>query len=250
VEPEPLEIVEPEEDIVEGLPSSARPGRPADPKRKRRPGAGPSQAPDDDSEEIFVARRHRPKEEPEVVEKVRKAPGGRRRARPGKKKRKSIPQQREEDDRTERWVFAWSIYGGGCVFLAMCAFFGVAVFTESSTFKFYAIYLLISVPASTVLFFVAMYLSSIIFGAIEMGNLRVAVVKAFILLVFVNMASLVQGQVGAFVTLPVWIIGLLGLFRLDLWEAGMLLFVNWVLNYGLRFLLMGIMLQGLMKAAS
>jgi hypothetical protein len=247
IESEPLEIAEPEEDWVENLPGSTRPRRPAEEKRKGRPAAGPNRDPDEDEEEVYVARRHRRKEEPEEVEEITKARDKRRPARPGKKKkRKGKPQKRDRDD-TDHGVWAWSIYGGGAVVLAMLSFFGVAVLSDSSEFKFYAIYLLISVPASTVLFFVAMYLSSIIFGAMEMGNLRVAVVKAFILLIFVNMASLVQGQVGAFVTLPVWIIGLLGLFRLDMWEAGILLFMNWLLNYGLRFLLMGIVLQSLMR---
>jgi hypothetical protein len=88
-------------------------------------------------------------------------------------------------------------------------------------------------PISTVIFFVAMYLSSVLVGAMEIGEIHVAIVKSFIILFAVNLVSL--APFGGFISLVVWLVGLMTLFRLDLWEARMLLFINWVLNFGLRF---------------
>jgi hypothetical protein len=74
-------------------------------------------------------------------------------------------------------------------------------------------------------------------GAVEFGELHVAIVKSFGLVLAVNLISLVP-YVGVYVLAPiVWISGLVLLFRLDMWETFMVMFFNWVLNYLIRLLL-------------
>src|ERR1700738_5253185 len=105
----------------------------------------------------------------------------------------------------------------------------VAVFSRPESFvKGYATYLFVMMPISTVIFFGAMYLSSIWFEAIEIGEIHVAFFKAFILVFCVNVTSLIP--FGFFLTLSVWLTGLFVLFRVDLWEARVLIMMNWILN--------------------
>jgi len=45
------------------------------------------------------------------------------------------------------------------------------------------------------------------------------------------------------ITLLAWLIGLIALFRLDLWEARMVILINWLLNMALSFFLLGVLLS-------
>src|SRR5262249_45657771 len=111
--------------------------------------------------------------------------------------------------------------------------------------KWYALYLFVSLPLGTVIFFGAMFLSSVMLGAIEIGELHVALFKAFFLLVLVNVVALVP--FGNYFTWLVWLVGLMVIFRLDLWEARVLFVINWLMNMALKFALVMIFLHWAMS---
>jgi hypothetical protein len=94
----------------------------------------------------------------------------------------------------------------------------------------------ILMPISTVIFFIAMYLCSIWFEAIEIGEIHVAFFKAFLLVFLVNAVGILPG--GRFFTLLIWLIGLFTIFRCTLWEARVLIGMNWLLNIGAVILVM------------
>ena len=41
---------------------------------------------------------------------------------------------------------------------------------------------------------------------------------------------------GGYAMLIIYVLGLLSLFRMDFWEARMIIFFNWLLNFGARFI--------------
>jgi predicted Zn finger-like uncharacterized protein len=197
--------------------------QPAITARRRRPA---------EEEPVASVRRSRREENPEGVQEApddtNEPPAETPRKKKRKKKRRRI---RHEESESPAWL--WWTFGGGGIFLVMAILLVVALVTHrDNPVKACAIYLLIAMPVSTVIFFVAMFLSSIWFGAIEIGEIHVAVVKSFALLLVVNLVTLLP--LGGYLALAVWLVGLIGLFRLDLWEARMLIFVNWVLNFLLR----------------
>jgi hypothetical protein len=167
--------------------------------------------------------------EPEEADDDEPAP--KRRKKKSKKKRPR-PDSRDED---ENPAWPWWVFGGGAIFLTMFGLLCMALFTpDGNPMRFYALYLLIVLPISAVVFIVAMFLSSITLGAVEVGELHVAFVKGFLLLFVVNLVNLMPG--GIYLSLFIWVVGLMTLFRLDFWEARMLVVFNWVLNWLIRFL--------------
>jgi predicted Zn finger-like uncharacterized protein len=153
-----------------------------------------------------------------------------------KKKKRAQAAGRKRGAENASWP--WWVFGGGGIAAVELSLLGLAVFLEPGHLLApYAAYLFIMLPISTGIFFAAMYLSSIWFGALEIGEIHVAVVKAFILVAIVNVVSLLP-WCGFVFTLLIWFAGILTLFRLDVWEARILILINWVLNLGLKFLLM------------
>jgi hypothetical protein len=137
-------------------------------------------------------------------------------------------------DDDEPLVWPWWVFGGGFVALLVVGFVCMAAFSSSFLMKIAAVVFLVSLPFSIVIFFIAMYISSVMLGAMEIGDLRVSIPKAILLIALINMVSLVP-IMGGYLALPVWVVGLMVLFRLDLWECRMLLFINWILNFALRY---------------
>jgi hypothetical protein len=89
--------------------------------------------------------------------------------------------------------------------------------------------LVISVPISIIILIGSMFLSSVLMGGIDFGDARVVIPKALILLIVVNLIYLIP-IVGWFIAAPVWLLGVMYMFRLDMWEARLLTGVNWILN--------------------
>jgi hypothetical protein len=235
--PEALEVTEPE--LIEDEPETPRrrrqPEEDAPPVRKRRPQENIQTEPvagrkvRDEAPKEEDAAPTRPAEE--VKKKKRK-----------KKRRPDVAKKEGMSSGTLWWIF-----GGGGVLLVMLGFAAMAVFADNIVVKFFAIYLLIAMPIYTAMFFLAMYISSVVFGALEIGEIHVAVVKAFILTLFVTMVSWIS--FGGFLTLAVMLVGIIVLFRLDPWEARMLLFTNWLLNYGVRFAMLAIVMSWMSHAS-
>lgn len=176
-------------------------------------------------------RAEQPDEEEavELVEEVAEDEEERPRKKKRKKKRRRF-RVAESKDEYEAPAWPWWVFGGGGVAAVMLFFLVLAVIAESPFVKFSAISMLIMMPISMVIFFMAMILSSVLVGAMEIGELHVAFVKAFAVCFIVNLVSLFP-CVGIWITIFVWVIAVVVVFRLDFWEARVLVFFNWLLNF-------------------
>jgi len=178
-----------------------------------------------------------PVDEIEELEEVDEPPPERPKKKTKRKKKRLRPLPDEEQEReTPAWV--WWAAGGGGIALTFLTLLIIAMVTgPEDKLKFYSIYMLVMLPVSTVIFFVAMILANLLVGAVEIGELHVAVVKSFGLLFLVNAVSLVP-YVGRYLTPLVWIPGLMLLFHLDGWETFMVMAFNWVLNFLINLFLL------------
>jgi hypothetical protein len=79
-------------------------------------------------------------------------------------------------------------------------------------------------------------------GGSEFGSLFQALLKGGGL-VFVNSLISLIPDVGIWLTLPVWWIGFMILFRIDFWEARILVIINFVLNLVFKLFLLGFLLR-------
>jgi hypothetical protein len=177
-------------------------------------------------------------------------PKPRRRKKKRKKKQAYLPSEEDGERETPDWV--WWAFGGGGIAVTLLTLLLIVLLAEpASSLKFYAVYLLVMMPISTVIFFGAMILSNLIAEACDIGEIHIAIFKAFGLLLVVNIVSLVRfhawsgmgglGGIGGWITLPIWVIGVMVLFRLDFWEARILIVFNWLLNFLVRLLLFAVL---------
>jgi hypothetical protein len=96
----------------------------------------------------------------------------------------------------------------------------------------FAIFLAISV----VILIISMFITSAIGGGVDFGQVHIVLAKAIPLLIVVNLLQLVP--FGIVLSIPIWWIGLMVLFRLDFWEVRTLVAINWGLNALAHFALL------------
>jgi hypothetical protein len=186
----------------------------------------------------------------EVVEEIEifeEPPPKRRKKRRKKKLLRPLPGDEEESE-IPAWI--WWVGGGSGIAVTFATLLVIAVVASAESWlKLQAIILLVMLPVSTVVFFGAMILANVLVGAVEFGELHVAIVKSFGLVLLVNLISLVP-FVGVYALAPIaWISGLMLLFHLDVWETFMVMFFNWVLNYLIRLLLLATLASAVMHGA-
>src|SRR5438552_19030398 len=92
----------------------------------------------------------------------------------------------------------------------------------------YLLVLAILLPISTVILIASMLLTSKFMGGVEYGTVGAVVAKGALLILLVDGITLIP--YGVWLALPVWWVGVLGLFGFDCWEACTLVFINWRLN--------------------
>jgi hypothetical protein len=195
--------------------------------------AGPSH--EGVAERPLPAKRPAPEERPEPEE--READRDEERPRRRKKKRR---RQKAGGFEVPSWV--WYVGGTVAFFVAAVgALVFAAVAGKSTQVIAFGVFFLIMLPISAVILIVSMVASSAIAGGIEFGEVHVVVPKAIALLVVVNLVSVLP--FGFFLALPIWIVGLMALFKLDFWEARILFAVNWVLNTVVRLFLLAAVLS-------
>lgn len=151
----------------------------------------------------------------EDIEIVEEPAPKRRKKRRKKKRLRPVPSDAEEERETPAWI--WWVAGGCGIAFTFATMLMIAIVTDSeSALKFHAIILLVILPISWVVFFAAMILANLLVGAVEFGELHVAIVKSFGLVLAVNLINLVP-YAGVYILAPiVWISGLMLLFRLDM----------------------------------
>jgi hypothetical protein len=145
---------------------------------------------------------------------------------PRKKKRKK---KRKAEPASMIWL--WWAGSAGVGIVCICAMLLVVMLGMKQEARGYLIALVIMLPVSTAILVLSMFVASAVGGGIEFGEARVAIPKAAALLFVVNMIYVSScGAMGYVFALPVWLVGLMTLFRLDLWESRLLVSINWILN--------------------
>lgn len=166
-----------------------------------------------------------PEPEPEMEDE---APAESQDEAPRKKKKKKRKKRRQEEEGGAVWP--WLAVGG---VLTLCfVLFAVLIVKRGlvphEVLLEHGIYLAVMMPISVGILILSAVISSMLGGGMEFGDPWLALVKAFILILITNVLS--NWWWGCWLNGLVWLIGLIVLFRLDLWEAQMVSFVNWFLN--------------------
>jgi hypothetical protein len=208
---------------------------PEPPRSKRRV----AEVEEEDQEEQPAARKRVKMEEaPSPGDDNPDAPRKRRKKR---RRRRRLPDdsgQPDEGQETPAWP--WWVAGGVGFFMMIMTMAALWIFSApESPLKGYIIVFAIKMPASGVIFVIAMFIASA-FGSFDFGQLHVTAVKAFFLLIPVNIVYLLPlgFYLPGLLAFVVWLAGLLALFRLDMWEAQFMIVINWILNWGVNWVLL------------
>ncbi|HZZ80620.1 MAG TPA: hypothetical protein VFE62_19105, partial [Gemmataceae bacterium] len=126
------------------------------------------------------------------------------------------------------WLW-WACGGGAFVAIEFVLLVLAIAVPSGHILKAMAAYLFIVLPVSTLAFVVAMYISSIWFEAFDFGELQVTLVKAFVLVTIASVVSLFPYG-GFILAFFVWCVGIMMLFKLDLWETRLLIALNWLVS--------------------
>jgi hypothetical protein len=178
--------------------------------------------------------------EPELVEPIEEPLPPPTRNKKKKKRSAATP-----NPGNTTWLW-WTI-GAGALALVGLITAGILIATgHGDDVLFYVISMIFLVPCSMIILVVSMLIASAIVGGIDFGPVLEAIPKAFLLLVVINSISLIP-HVGMILAFPVWLIGLIVLFRLDFFEAAMLVFVNGSLNTIIKVFLLAMVLSMFMK---
>lgn len=161
-----------------------------------------------------------------------------------KRRRQQLLAEREEDRESPSWP--WWALGGGGMAVSMLVFLCLGIF-GSPFVRLYGVYMFFSVPLGVVIFFAAMVLASVTFGAVEIGRIHVTFVKSFIAVTIANTIFILP--FGVWGGLAIWCIIIMSIFRLEYWEAMIIAAFNWVLNFGVKFAIFMIMAAIAAKAA-
>jgi hypothetical protein len=146
---------------------------------------------------------------------------------PSPKKKK-----RPRTERPARDVPDWAWATGGCllaVVVAAVVLLGVGLSGRFFLAAGLGTALVVAVPVGLVILIVSMFISSAVSGGIDFGDVRVAVPKAVGLLTVVSLIGFIP-FIGWFIAIPVWFVGLMNLFFLDIWETRVLFIINWGVN--------------------
>jgi hypothetical protein len=200
--------------------------------------------PPDDDEEPEMLEEVSEEEVPEAERSPMDQP--RKKKKKKKRRRQLLAEQEREEREDSSWP--WWVFGGGGMAIAELVFLTLAIF-GSTLVRLYGIYMFISVPIGVVIFFAAMVLASVTFGAVEIGRIHVTFVKSFIAVTIANTIFALPIPFGVWAGLAIWCIIIMSIFRLEYWEAMIIAAFNWVLNFGVKFIIFMIIMAIAAKAA-
>lgn len=163
--------------------------------------------------------------------------------RPKKKKKKRRRPRHDQPAGLEAWTW-WYIGLAGVLGLVVMGGIGLVMAGHGPLVLLCGIELAVAFPVSMVILVISMFLSSHLSGGMDFGEIRTFIPKILILLIIANLINLLP--FGTFLAFPVWLIGLMSAFNLDLWEAKFLVGVNWLLNLLLRWTLLMMFLNAYM----
>jgi hypothetical protein len=143
------------------------------------------------------------------------------------------------------WVWWWaSLFVVGA--LVAAGFAGMYLSGYPKLTLFWLIQLAITLPIATVVFAASMFLSNWFGAGIELANFSTLIPKALLLVLLATLPGLIF-CVGWLVSLGVWFIGAMIIFKLEAWETRFLVAVNWVLGTGMWLLLLRILMAAAAK---
>jgi hypothetical protein len=160
-----------------------------------------------------------------------------------KRKRKRRRQQRESSEPGSSTAIWWAGGVGALLIVVVGLVLWAIAAGHTDELIVDAISIAFLLPFSLVILFVSMLIASQFAGGIDFGYMHTAIPKALLLLFVVNLISVVLPLwIGFIFTFPVWFFGLMILFRLDVWEAMFVSFINntilrLIMIFGLAFVL-------------
>jgi hypothetical protein len=172
-------------------------------------------------------------QKPEAVETA--ADENRPKRRKKKKQLKTRPSQ---------GIPTWLWWASGCLSFLLATLVAVVIAVRAgftAEVIFFGVYLAVMLPCSTVILIISMIISSHLSGGIDFGEVHVVIPKALALLFVTTLISMIP-YAGLVLTFPVWLLGLMYLFRLDFWEGFFLVSINWLLNLIAKVFLVAIVI--------
>jgi hypothetical protein len=169
----------------------------------------------------------------EVVE------AGRAEEKPRRKKKK----KKRPKDQPSHGIPGWAWWAGGLAGCLVLAVVGMVWAVRAGHVEWvitYCISLAVMLPVSLGILVLSMVVCSHLAGGIDFGEVHTAIPKAAALLLVINLINVLP--FGAFLAFPVWLVGLMRLFGLDLWESRFLVAINWILNALAKTFLLGVVL--------
>src|SRR5262249_6255981 len=143
--------------------------------------------------------------------------------RPRKKKRKRRKKSKSGPE-IPWWV--WGALAG--TFVLLMGLVSAALIHAGYTLLLiaFSVGLAIGLVVSTVILVISLFIASAVLGGVDFGEAHVAIPKAGALLFVVSLIQLIP-FVGWILAIPVWWLGLMGLFELDFVETRTLVIINW-----------------------
>jgi hypothetical protein len=188
---------------------------------------------------------------------VEEVPGAVAEERKPRKRRKKRRRQRESSSSAPTFgPLAWWGSLAGAIAVCLSGSLLWALQTDNMVlFIFGAVSLAIMLPVSLILLVLSMFVASNLSGGIDFGEITTAIPKALLLLFVVNIINMwafadgfaTSFFVGMFISMPVWIIGLIVLFHLDLFEACLVSFVNNTLIRLIKIFILAAVLSGMSR---
>jgi hypothetical protein len=231
-----------------GIPAAGPPAAPAPPPKPRPPQDQYALTSDQQESPRRIPQSRLHGSEDDDRSRPRKSVKGEVADRPRKKRRRKRPAASREG--MAEWV-PWAAALGAYLLVTLVAALLIAWAGPKELVIIYAIMLAVMIPVSTVILIVSMIISSALAGGISFGEVHVVILKSVLLLLIVNTIGLLpfDGTVASVLlgggTLVVWLVGLMYFFDLDFWEARFLIFINWVLNFLVKWLLVAIIISAL-----
>jgi predicted Zn finger-like uncharacterized protein len=158
--------------------------------------------------------------------------------RPRKKKRR---RKKPEPSGVPAWI--WWVGGGVGLSMLTILFLLIIFLGMKQEAQVYCLAMVIMLPISLGILILSMFASSAFGGGIEFGEAHIVIPKAAGLLLVVNFVTIACWPFGSILTLFIWPLGLMNLFRLDFWETRLLVTTNWGLNLIARWIVVALIIS-------
>lgn len=161
-------------------------------------------------------------------------------------------EEREKALSEQYTLFGWPEWVWGLIF---CGFgvFGSGIAIGIIALQGYPLVALgmaaalgIAVPFGLVVLTISIFLSSMIGVGVNFGDIRATIPKSIGLVFVVTMISFIP-FVGWIIAIPIWWLGLMFIFDLEMWETRVVFIINWGVNIVLKILILTMIVAAISK---